>query len=87
MLAEHVRFLPQKSVTVFLNQIPQWRENISFESIDNKIFGTVEAYQRYYDDTPTGEYTLFFENKIIELNMEEPPTTKQISIIKEKLRV
>lgn len=70
-----------------LLEIPQWRENESFEPIDNKIFGTVEAYQLYYDDTPTGEYTLFFENKMIELNMEEPPTTKQISIIKEKLRV
>jgi len=70
-----------------LLEIPQWREDISFESIDNEIFGTVEAYQQHYDDTPTGEYILLFENKIIALNMEESPTTKQISIIKEKLRI
>ncbi|EHQ89108.1 DUF2812 domain-containing protein [Desulfosporosinus youngiae] len=70
-----------------LLEIPQWRDNVSFESIDNKIFGTVEAYQRYYDDTPTGKYILLFENKMIELTMEEPPSRKQISIIKEKLRV
>ncbi|CDX03849.1 DUF2812 domain-containing protein [Desulfitobacterium hafniense] len=70
-----------------LLEIPQWREDESYEPIDNKIFGTVEAYQQYYDDTPTGEYILLFEKKIIALNMEEPPTMKQISIIKEKLRI
>lgn len=70
-----------------LLEIPEWRDNTRFESIDNKIFDTVEAYQRYFMDTPTGEYILFFENKIIILNMEEPPTTKQISIIIDKLGV
>lgn len=69
-----------------LLEIPVWRDNTSFEPLDNKTFGTVEAYQRYYDDTPTGEYTLFFEDSIIILKMEEPLTTKQISIIKEKLK-
>ncbi|MFZ7102738.1 MAG: DUF2812 domain-containing protein [Peptococcaceae bacterium] len=68
-----------------LLKIPEWRDNMSFESVDNKIFGTVEAYQRYYEDTPTGEYILFFANKIIVLNMEEPLTPKQILIIVEKL--
>ena len=70
-----------------LLEIPEWRHNMPFESMDNKIFDTVEAYQRYYEDTPTGEYTLFFEDRIITLNMEEPLTTKQISIIKEKLEI
>lgn len=69
-----------------LLKIPEWRDNTSLESIDNNIFGTVEAYQRYYEDTPTGEYILFFEeNKIIALNMEEPLTHKQILTIVEKL--
>lgn len=71
----------------YLLEIPEWRDNTSFEPIDNKIFDTVEAYQRYFEDTPTGEYILFFENKIIVLDMEEPPTTKQTSIIIEKLGV
>ncbi|MDZ7834453.1 MAG: hypothetical protein U5K84_03040 [Alkalibacterium sp.] len=70
-----------------LLEIPEWRNNTTFEPMDNKIFDTVEAYQRYYEDTPTGEYTLFFEDRIITLNMEEPLTTKQISIIKEKLEI
>ncbi len=68
-----------------LLEIPHWRENMSFETIDNNMFDTKEAYERYYENTPTGEYILFFEDKIIELNMEKLPTTKQISIIKEKL--
>lgn len=70
-----------------LLEIPEWRDNTTYEPIDNKIFETVEAYQRYYEDTPTGEYTLFFEDKIIILNMEEPLTTKQTSIIIEKLGI
>ncbi len=70
-----------------LLEIPEWRDNNSFEPIDNKLFNTVEAYQRYYDKTPTGEYILFFENKIIVLDMEKPPTTKQIAIIMEKLGI
>ncbi len=70
-----------------LLEIPEWRDNTTFEPIDNKIFDTVEAYQRYYEDVPTGKYTLFFKDRIIILNMEEPLTTKQISIIKEKLQI
>lgn len=68
-----------------LLEIPVWRDNTSFEPMDNKTFGTVEAYQRYYGDTPTGEYTLFFKDRIMILDMEEPLIPKQISIIKEKL--
>lgn len=71
----------------YLLEIPEWRDNTSFEPIDNKIFDTAEAYQRYYDATPTGEYILFFENRIIVLDMEEPLTTKQTSIIIKKLDV
>jgi hypothetical protein len=70
-----------------LLEIPEWRDKVTFEPIDNRTFDTVEAYQRYYEDTPTGEYALFFEDKIIRLDMEEPLTTKQISIIKEKLKI
>lgn len=70
-----------------LLEIPEWRDNTTFEPIDNKIYDTVEAYQRYYEDTPTGKYTLFFEDKIIILNMEEPLTTNQTSIIIEKLGI
>lgn len=70
-----------------LLEIPEWRDNEIFEPIENKIFDTVEAYQRYYENNPTGEYTLFFEDKIIILNMEEPLTTNQTSIIIEKLGV
>ena len=71
----------------YLLEIPEWRDNTTFELIDNKKFDTVEAYQRYYEDTPTGEYILFFEDRIILLRMEEPLTTNQISIIKEKLQI
>lgn len=70
-----------------LLEIPDWRDNMTFEPMDNKIFDTVEAYQSYYENTPTGEYTLFFGDRIITLYMEEPLTTKQISIIKEKLQI
>jgi len=70
-----------------LLEIPEWRNNTTFEPIDNKIFDTVEAYQRYYEDISTGEYTLFFEDRIIRLDLEEPLTSKQISIIKEKLKI
>jgi len=70
-----------------LLEIPEWRDNTTFEAIDNKTFDTEEAYQRYYEDTPTGEYALFFEDRVIRLDMEEPLTTKQILIIKEKLKI
>ena len=70
-----------------LLEIPEWRDKTTFKAINNDIFETSEAYQRYYEDTPTGDYTLFFKDKIIRLNMEEPLTTKQILIIKEKLKI
>jgi hypothetical protein len=70
-----------------LLEIPEWRDNTTFEAINNNIFETSEAYQRYYGDTPTGDYTLFFEDRIIRLDMEGPLTSKQISIIKEKLKI
>lgn len=68
-----------------LLEIPQWQENSSFESIDNEMFGTIEAYQKYYEDTPTGEYILIYTDKILALNLEEPATTEQVNMIKEKL--
>lgn len=70
-----------------LLEIPEWRDNTSFEPVDNKVFETVEAYQRYYDDNPTGEYILFFDDKIIVLDMEKPVTAEQVKIIKEKLQI
>ena len=70
-----------------LLEIPDWRDNTAFETIDNKMFDTLEGYQRYYENTPTGEYTLFYGDRIIILHMEGPLTRKQISIIKEKLQI
>jgi hypothetical protein len=70
-----------------LLEIPEWRDNTTFKAINDNIFETSEAYQRYYEDSPTGDYTLFFEDRIIRLDMEEPLTTKQILIIKEKLKI
>jgi len=70
----------------YLLKIPEWRDGSSFRSIDNKIFGTSEAFQRYYNG-PTGEYVLFFDNKIIVLDMEELVTAKQAEIIKERLQI
>lgn len=63
--------------------IPQWRNEQSFKLVDNDIFDTVLAYQEYFGDLPTGSYVLFFQDKIITLNMEEAPTHGQIGIIKE----
>lgn len=68
-----------------LLKIPEWQNNTSYKPIDNNTFGTLEAYQYYYENTPTGEYILFFENKIISLHMKDPLSTKQIEIIKEKV--
>lgn len=68
-----------------LLKIPEWQISTSFQSIDNKIFNTAEAYQQYFQDTPTGKYILFFSDKMIVLNMEEPLTSKQILTIREKL--
>jgi len=70
-----------------LLEIPEWRDKDSFKPIDNKIFETLEAYQSYWGDKASGEYTLFFEDKIIVLDMEERLTPKQISIVKEKLQI
>lgn len=70
-----------------LLEIPEWRDNNSFEHVDNEVFETIEAYQRYYDDDPTGEYILLFDNRIIVLDTEEPVTAKQVEIIKEKLQI
>ena len=70
-----------------LLEIPKWQDNTTIEPIENEIFETVEAYQRYYENTPTGEYMLFFGDRIITLNMEGPLTANQISIVKEKLQI
>jgi len=70
-----------------LLEIPDWQDNASFNLIDNKPFGTVEAYQRHYGDSPTGYYALFFEDKIIVLHMEEALTPKQIALVKDKLQI
>lgn len=70
-----------------LLELPKWRDTSSYQAIDNTIFDTVEAYQHYYGDNPTGEYILFYGDRIITLNMEEPLTMEQISIVKEKLNI
>jgi len=70
-----------------LLEIPDWRDNTSFVPISNKTFGTVEAYQRHYGKKQTGEYALFFKDKIIALHMEEALTPKQIALVKDKLQI
>lgn len=70
-----------------LLEIPEWRDSTSFELINNKIFHTTQAYQRYYEGAMTGEYILFFESEIVVLDMEEPLNEKQIPIIIEKLGI
>lgn len=70
-----------------LLEIPEWQNNTSFHTIDNEMFGTMEAYQEYYDDTPTGKYILLFNDKIILLSLEEEATREQIPIIIEKLKI
>lgn len=70
-----------------LLEIPDWAPSQSCKSIDNNIFNTTEAYQQYYSDSPTGFYILFYEDKIVTLEMEEPLITEQISIVKEKLEL
>ena len=37
--------------------------------------------------THNGDYLLIYDNKIILVNLEEPATKEQISIIKEKLKL
>lgn len=66
--------------------IPQWRENYSLKPANNEIFGTVEAYQGYYEESPTGKYILFFGDKIITLDAEKALTPPQIAVISEKLQ-
>lgn len=70
-----------------LLEIPKWYDDTTLKVMDNSLFDTIEAYQRYYGNTPTGQYTLLFEDKIILLNLEEPATTTQISVIKKKLQI
>lgn len=70
-----------------LLEIPPWRENWRFQTIDNAIFGATEAYQAYYNDTATGTYLLLFTDKLIQLELSEPATAEQVSIIKEKLQI
>lgn len=68
-----------------LLEIPEWRNNTSLETVSNEIFNTVEGYQRYFEGIPTGEYILFYKNRILVLYMQEPPTEEQALVIKEKL--
>lgn len=70
-----------------LLELPKWRDKESFEVLDNDVFHTVEAYQRFYDGTPDGSYVLLFEDKIVTLNLEAVPDERQLQIIKEKLGI
>lgn len=70
-----------------LKKTPKWSD-IKIESMDNLIFNTKEAYQFYYDYKEyTGDYLLIYDGIILLLNLEEPATEKQISIIIEKLKL
>lgn len=84
ILEPHFNFIYQLTKE-HLFKIPIWQTQTSLHAIDNKTFGTIEAYQRYYNTTPMGEYILFFPDKIVTLNLEEPPTVEQILTIREKL--
>ena len=69
-----------------LLEIPEWRrESSSLKPLNDALYGTLEAYQEYYDNDPTGKYILLFKDKIITLNLEEPATNEQVAVIKEKL--
>jgi len=70
-----------------LLELPKWWDNKKLKPIDSNIFGTVDAYQAYYDENPAGEYTLFYEDRIIILKMAEPLTPEQITVIKNKLKI
>lgn len=70
-----------------LLEIPEWQDDTTLKIMDNTIFGTIDAYQRFYGNIPTGQYTLFFEDRIILLNLEEAATEAQISVIKKKLEL
>lgn len=63
-----------------------WSER-SIEPMDNIIFGTEQAYQTYYDKDAIGEYLLFYQDKIIVMNVEEPVTEEQRTILIEKLKL
>lgn len=70
-----------------LREVPTWRDSVTNEPIDNQIFNTTLAYQSHYDGTPTGEYLLLFEKKIVVLTLTEPLNLDQIQIVKEKLNL
>lgn len=68
-----------------LLNIDEWRDKSSIEALDDEIFGTIEAYQWYYDGVADKDYVLFFEDVIIELHMDEVMTDEHIVVVKEQL--
>lgn len=73
-------------ITEDIKKIPEWSYE-TLKSLDNHIFHTTKAYQFYNNSNPTGDYLLFYNDKIIKLDFEEAATTEQISIIKDKLNL
>lgn len=69
-----------------LKKVPEWSDR-KMKPLDNRIFGTEEAYQFYYDINGTGEYLLFYKDQLILLNLEEPVTEEQIYVIKKNLEL
>ncbi len=58
-----------------------------YTEIDNDIFGTVEAYQLQGKYGFRGTYLLFYEDKIVQLRVDDSLTDEQIEIIIEGLEL
>ncbi len=57
----------------------------SYTALDNSLFDTNEAYIRTYDSEPTGYYVLFYDDRIITLDVEAELTEEQAQIVIDNL--
>jgi hypothetical protein len=73
-----------------LTKLDDWSDK-KLDILDNSIFSTEKAYAFYYDEPNgklySGEYTLVFTDKIIQIDAETPFTDAQIEIVKSKLLI
>lgn len=63
---------------------PDWQV-ATLQPLDNSVFGTTEAYQRYYDKDATGSYLLLYPDRLVTIELQEPASAAQIAMIREKL--
>lgn len=75
-----------KAVAEELRKEEEW-QGATLMAVDNTLFGATEAYQRYYDTEPTGNYILFYEDTFVTLDLPKELTSEQIAIIREKLNL